>query len=163
MTILPCWSLTVYCTHTGFGCVAYEPYGLFCRWLYQFDNQGLGTYLLDHIKANLMQGTPMEWRSILCHGQEWASVCSDIGKEIFNIVHECNETLDIIVVSGSGALPDVCHLVSINMDSILVDCMIKTVDLFSIQVTFSPFEEELMLPQSFEHEAKMLFVLLYRI
>jgi len=98
----------------------------------------------------------MERRSILCHGQEWASVRSDIRKEIPDIVCESNETLDIIVVSGSAPLPDACHLVR-------VDRMAKAVDLFSVQVTFSPFEEELMLPQSFEHEAKVLFMLLYRI
>ena len=57
----------------------------------------------------------MEWHSILCYGQEWASVCSDIGKEIPNIVHKFYETLDIIVVSGSAPLPDACHLVSVNV------------------------------------------------
>jgi len=49
---------------------------------------------------------------------------------------------------------------NIDVDSILVDCMTKTV---SVQVTFDPFEEELMLPQSFRNEMKVLFVLFYRV
>jgi len=96
----------------------------------------------------------MEWRSVLCHGQEWTGVCSDIGKEIPDIIHESNEALDIIVVLGNAPLPDMGHLVS-------VDYMTKAVDFVVIQVAFDSFEEELMLPQSFKHEAKMLFVLFY--
>jgi len=103
----------------------------------------------------------MEWHSILGHGQEWTSVCSDIGKEIPDIIHESNEALDIIVVPGSAPLSDISHLVSVDVDSFLVDYMTKKVNFVSIQVAFDPFEEELMLPQSFEHEAKMLFVLFY--
>ena len=103
----------------------------------------------------------MEWHSILGHGQEWTGVCSDIRKEIPDIIHESNEALDIIVVPGIAPLPDMSHLVSVDVDSFLVDYMTKAVDFVSIQVAFDPFEEELMLPQSFKHEAKMLFVLFY--
>jgi len=105
----------------------------------------------------------MEWCSVLGHGQEWTGVCSDIGKEIPNIIHKSNEALDIIVFPGSAPLPDTSHLVSVDMDSFLVDYMTKAVNFVGIQVAFDPFEEELMLPQSFEHEAKMLFVLFYRV
>jgi len=103
----------------------------------------------------------MEWRSVLGHDQEWTGVRSDIGKEIPNIIHESNKALDIIVVPGSVPLPDTSHLVSVDVDSFLVDYMTKAVDFVGIQVAFDPFEEELMLSQSFEHEAKMLFVLFY--
>ena len=103
----------------------------------------------------------MEWRSILGHGQEWTGVRSNIRKEIPNIIHESNEALDIIVVPGSAPLPDTSHLVSVDMNSFLVNYMTKAVDFVGIQVAFDPFEEELMLPQSFEHKAKMLFVLFY--
>ena len=103
----------------------------------------------------------MEWRPVLCHGQEWTGVCSDIRKEIPDIIHESNEALDIIVVLGNVPLSDMGHLVSVDVDFFLVDYMTKAVDFVGIQVAFDPFEEELMLPQSFKHEAKMLFVLFY--
>ena len=159
--ILPCQSLTVHCTHARFGRVAYEPYGFFCGWLYRFNNQSLIAYLLDHVKAHLMKGAPMEWRSVLGHGQEQTSICSDIGEEIPNIVHESNESLDIIIISESAPLPDSGYLVSIDINPFVVNYMTKAVDLVSVQFALGPFEEELMLPQSFKHEAKVLFVFFY--
>ena len=113
-TVLPCQSLTIHCAYTGFGCVTYEPYRLFCGWLYRFNNRSLVIYLLDHIKADLVEGVPMEWHSILGHGQEWTGVCSDIGEEIPNIIHKSHEALDIIVILGSALLPDMGHLVSVG-------------------------------------------------
>jgi len=90
-------------------------------------------------------------------------VCGYIGEEIPNIIHKSNEALDIIAISWSAPLPDMGHLVSVDMNSILVDCMTKAVNLVSIQVAFDPFEEELVLPQFFKYETKMFFMLLYGI
>ena len=110
-----------------------------------------------------MKGAPVEWCSILCHSQKWPSVHCDIRQIIPNIIHESNELLNIIIITGSAPLPDTGYLVGIDMDSISVDYMTKTVDLVSIQITFGPFAEELLLSQSFKYKTKMLFLLFYGI
>ena len=56
-------------------------------------------------------------------------------------------------------VPNLGYFVCIDMDSFLVNYVTKAINLVCIQITLCPFEVQLMLPQSFEYESEMFFVL----
>ena len=83
---------------------------------------------------------PMEWRPVLCHGQEWPGVSRDIGKEISQVINESNEALDVIVVAGFVPVSDAAKFVRICMNTVLVDNVAQAIYPVSVEVTLRPLK-----------------------
>jgi hypothetical protein len=77
--------------------------------------------VLDHIKALLVDGAPMKWCTILCHGHQWARVGCHIGQEVGHVVDQPYKLLDIIVITGGSPVYDVGQFVCVGVDSLVIN------------------------------------------
>jgi hypothetical protein len=120
-TSLPRGPLSVHCPNAGLRRIAYQPNGLIQFGVYWAYDWCLLTYVLDHIKALLVDEVPMKWCTILCHGHQWAGVGCHVGQEIGHVVDQSYEPLDIVVIMGGSPVYDAGQLVHIGVDPLVIN------------------------------------------
>jgi hypothetical protein len=103
-----------------------------------------------------VKGMPVEWHPILGHGQDRSGICSDIRKEISQVVNESNEALDII--AGYVPVLDAAKFVRISVNPIFINYMTQAIYLFGVKITFHPFKIETVGSQTFEDHMKVLLM-----
>ena len=92
-----------------------------------------------------MQGLPLKWQLILCHGHQQPSVGQYIRQEIADIVHQSYKPLNIIIGPGNTPFLDPIKLCNLRVDTLIIYYVAKALYMLSIQFTLLPFEVQLIL------------------
>ncbi|KAF8228742.1 hypothetical protein L208DRAFT_1290049, partial [Tricholoma matsutake] len=86
--------------------------------------------ILDHLETSIMDGTPLEGLSVLCHGREWTGVGRDVREEVGQVLHQAQKALDPVIVMGCFPLPYSGHLVAIHVETQVINHICRVVDPF---------------------------------